>query len=385
MKILHTADVHLAPGAPERMEALRTVCRMVQDLTCSALVIAGDLFDSPEAALDLRAEARELLESVEGEVFLIPGNHDAEAFRSGEYYGSNVHICSGPGAVRWEVDGVPIIGVPYLPGRGGWEALRPLALRQESSPLVVLVHANFYNSALSACYFPEGEECSGAACLWDRDFEDFPPSYIALGHWHNPTIPVFVVNNVQVAYSGTPYPLARGETGKRRAFLVEVSPEGVFPQGMEIPGVPRRERAPFFVVPGEEEKTLEEMRLFLEKGPGGQVILDLEVEGWVENISEEACAGEILSMVGRYRDRWRGINTGTLRITGVAALPGIARRCLQFLRESEPPAITALEDCGDPCLRELAREVQEDREGIYRQALSLIMRHLGRVRQVADS
>ncbi|AFV12714.1 putative metallo-dependent phosphatase [Thermacetogenium phaeum DSM 12270] len=380
MKLLHTADVHLTPGAPERMEAFRTVCRMVQELACAALVVAGDLFDSPEAALDLRAEVRELLESVEGEVFVIPGNHDAEAFRSGEYYGRNVHVCCGPEAFRWEVDGVPVVGVPYLPGREGGEALRRLALRQESSPLVALVHANFYSSSLSACYFLKENGHSGAACLWDRDFEDFPPSYIALGHWHNPTLPAFAVNDVRAAYSGTPYPLARRETGERRVFLVEVSPEGVFPQGVKIPGVPRRERVPFFFVPGEEEKTLEEMRLFLERGGSDQVILDLEVDGWVANVSEEACAGEILSLVDRYRDRWRDVNTGTLRITGVSALPGIARRCLQFLRESEPPAVDALEDCGEPCLRELAREVREDREGIYRQALSFIMRYLGTVK-----
>lgn len=362
------------------MEALRTVCAMAGEFDCSALVISGDLFDTPEAALDLRAEVRELFEAVGCGVFLIPGNHDATAFRSGEYYGHNVQLCSGPEPARWEVDGVPIIGVPYLPGREGWEALHSLDLGEAGVPLVVLIHANFYNSKLSARYFLDEEDPSAAACLWDCDFEDFPPAYIALGHWHNPTLPPVTVNNVKIAYSGTPCPTAKGETGRRQVFLVEVSREGVYPRGVEIPGVPCRETEFFYFVPGWEQETLEEIRQTLEKGAEQEVILDLEIGGWVAEISEEACMAELRSIVSRYRDRWLAINLGTPQITGVSSLPGIARRCLQLLRESNPPDPLLLDDCQEPCLQGLARQVCEDREGLYRTALSLILRQLGRVK-----
>jgi predicted MPP superfamily phosphohydrolase len=63
LKVLHTADIHLSPAAPERMEALRSVCHLSQELGCAALLIAGDLFDTPKAAMDLRAEVRELFDS----------------------------------------------------------------------------------------------------------------------------------------------------------------------------------------------------------------------------------------------------------------------------------------------------------------------------------
>lgn len=373
--------MHLAPGAPERMEAFRSVCQMVVDLDCSALLICGDLFDSTDAAQDLRVEVRELFDSLGKNVFLIPGNHDLQAFQSGEYYGRNVHICKCP--VRWELEGVPLLGIPYLPGRQGIESLRTLVMQEmhgKQLPFIVLMHTDFYNSSLSACFFAEDGDGQSSACLWDRDLEDFPLSYMALGHWHNPTRPPIKINDTQVAYSGTPYPTAKGENGARSVFLIDVSPQGISLERVEIPGVPRRETVSFFFVPGEEIKILEEMGTFLESEADSQVILDLEVEGWVEGISEKDCAAEIELMVRKHRTRWRAVNIGTPQITGIDTLPGVVSRCLQFLRESEPPDFLALEECSDPSLQELAREVVEDREGLYRQALSLLLQQMGRGR-----
>jgi len=93
-------------------------------------------------------------------------------------------------------------------------------------------------------------------------------------------------------------------------------------KGVEIPGVPCRETASFFFVPGEEMRVLDEMGSFLEQRADTNVILDLDVAGWVESLSEDACAAEVELMVRKYRDHWRAVNTGTLQITGIAELPG---------------------------------------------------------------
>lgn len=376
LKVLHTADIHLSPGAPERMEALRKVCHLSWELGCAALLIAGDLFDTPQAAVALRAEVRELFESIGQEVYLIPGNHDVAAFKSGEYYGRNVHTCSDT-PVRWVVEGVPLLGIPYLPGRQGVELLRS-HVRGESSPCIVLMHTNFYNSSLSALYFSEEDDDSASACLWEGDLADLPQTYIALGHWHNPTLPPLKVNNVRVAYSGTPYPTSKGENGARHAFLIDVSSGGFDVQGIKIPGVPRRETASFFFVPGEEDKIMEQIESFLEQSADDGVILDLEVAGWVGGISEGACAAEIDRLVGKHRGGWRAINTGTVQVTGIGALPGVASGCLHQLGELEPPDFLALEDCSDPSLQELSRQVREDKEALYRSALSLLLQQIGR-------
>ncbi|MDR9755203.1 MAG: metallophosphoesterase [Thermoanaerobacterales bacterium] len=376
LKVLHTADVHLTPAAPERMKAFRTVCDLTVELGCSALLIAGDLFDTAEAAASLRAEVRELFDSYELEFFLIPGNHDRAAFCSGEYYGRNVHSC-GETAVKWELQGTPIIGIPYLPGRQGVDLLHS-SVKGEDLPSIVIMHTNFYDSSLSALYFSDDKDDSRSACLWEHDISDLPAAYIALGHWHNPTLPPIRVNQVQLAYSGTPYPIAKGENGARRAFLIDLSSEGIDVQAVEIPGVPRRETASFFFVPAEEKRVMEEIASFLEQQADHEVILDLEVAGWVGSISEDICTAEIEMLVKKYRRRWRDVNCGTVQVTGISALPGIAIRCLRLLDELEPPAPLELEDLRDPCLKELSQEVIKDREGLYRTALSLLLQQMGR-------
>ncbi len=376
LKVLHTADVHLTPSAPERMEAFRAVCDLTVELGCSALLIAGDLFDTPEAAASLRAEVRELFDSYEVEFFLIPGNHDAPAFRSGEYYGRNVHTCSET-AVKWELQGTPIIGIPYLPGRQGVDLLHS-SVQGEVSPAIVIIHTNFYDSSLSLLYFSDDMDDSRSAYLWEHDLSDLPAAYIALGHWHNPTLPPVRVNQVQLAYSGTPYPIAKGENGARRAFLIDLSSEGIDVQAVEIPGVPRRETASFFFVPGEERRIMDEIASFLEQQADPEVILDLEVAGWVGSISEEFCIAEIETLVKKYRERWRDVNCGTVQVTGISALPGIAARCLHLLAELEPPAPLELDDLIDPSLKELSQEVIKDKERLYRTALSLLLQQMGR-------
>lgn len=72
------------------------------------------------------------------------------------------------------------------------------------------------------------------------------------------------------------------------------------------------------------------------------------------------------------------MNCGTVQVTGISALPGIAIRCLRLLDELEPPAPLELEDLRDPCLKELSQEVIKDREGLYRTALSLLLQQMGR-------
>lgn len=384
MKLLHTADVHLTPAAPERFDAFERVCRVARDLGCAALLVAGDLFDSPSAAAEMRPQVRELFDSLETEVLLIPGNHDAAACGSGEYYGRMVRLAAGGSPMVWDVGNVPVVGLPYAPGRASCEYLRTLPIKQIDAPLVVLAHADFYNSALATLYFQE-KEGSGAGFFWDRDFEEFPLAYIALGHWHNPTLPPVKVNRVQVAYSGTPYPLAKGETGPRKVFLVTVSQTDVGVEALDIPGVPRRETASFFFVPGSEEQTLEEIRTYLCERADPLVMIDLEVNGWIGDAREEVYTKEINALAVRYRDGWKAVNPGTPRFLSAGALSGTAGRCLQLLRELDPPDFFEVDEFCGPPLKQLAREVLSDRESLYREAMTVLLRHLGRGGTVADS
>ncbi len=379
MRLLHTADTHLHPEKPERWAAFRAVCGLAQEQRCAALLVAGDLFDSFQAAGELRPQVRELLETLEMEVFLISGNHDSAAFGSGEYYGKNVHIAGGSQPVVWDFSGVSIVGLPYAAGRTGRQFLQSAAF-PEDRPLVVLAHANFFCSESSRFYFLRHQDALAEAHFWDRDFEDFPASYIALGHWHNPTLPVIEVNRAKIAYSGTPYPMAKGENGSRKVFLIEVSERCIDIEAVDVPGVPRRESASFCFVPGSEEQTLEEIKEYLFSCADPEVILDLEVAGWVSQVRENLLLREIESLVQKSREGWKAVNLAP-GFVSIGSLPGIVRKCLQLLREAEPPVDVAF--AGDPVLDQLVKEVVQERELLYREALSLLLRHLGKGQELA--
>lgn len=378
MRFLHTGDIHLTPEAPVRFEALKAVCGMADELECDALLIAGDLFDSVEAASEMRGEVRRLFDSLPYYVCLIPGNHDAGAFSCGQYYGSNV-LSAGDEPGIWEIRGVPVIALPFAPGRAAYESLCSLSLQKEARSLVVLAHASFYSFASARIYrHLEDDAGCGEAYFWDRDFADFPPAYVALGHWHNPTLPPLRVGQALVAYSGTPYPLTRGETGPRKALLVDVDGDGIRAEGIEIPGIPRRERAFFWFLPGYEEKVIQEIRRYLSEAADPGVILDVDTGGWLGDLREEAVVGELTALVAQWRHGWKEVNLGTPQFTAVASLSGFGRKCLELLREIEPPDACEIEDFVEPCLRLLAEEVLEEREELYRQALSFVLRYLGK-------
>jgi exonuclease SbcD len=385
LRLLHTADVHLNRAAPERLTALEAVCRLTQDHNCEALLISGDLFDSTDAALDYKAQVQELFYSLNKKVFIIPGNHDATAFSTGGFYGANVQVAIDADITLWPFDGITLIGIPYASVRAGYEKLQPII--NGKTPLVVLAHANFFNSTLSSLYFQNVQDIQKEACLWDRDFLDFPPSYIALGHWHNPTVPPLVSNLAKMAYSGSPYPIAKGENGPRKVFLVDVTDGEIIVEPVDIPGVPYRDAVSFFFVPGSEGLVLEEIKTYLEVKANPNIIIDIDVGGYLENIVERELLSEIQAIITQYRDGWKNIYLGTQRFLGIGRLPGLARKCLQLFNELEPPSLYDIDNFSrDPVLKELAQKVlSEEKEAIMREALEYMLRQVGRGGTVADS
>jgi len=384
LRFLHTGDVHLTPAAPERFDAFKTVCGLAKGLDCNALLVAGDLFDSVEAAKDLRPQVRELFNAQEIEVYIIPGNHDRTAYDSGEYYGSSVHSAQSGNPAVWQLGEIRILGIPYSFDRLSFESLCAQTLPERESPLIVLAHANFFSSKSGSFYAQDPESATGA-CLWECDFDEFPPGFVALGHWHNPTLPPVEVNRVRVAYSGSPFPLARGENGPRKALLIEISSGEIKVEAVDIPGVPRRETAAFYFVPGAEEEILAAIRSLLRDRADPNVMLDLELSGWISGISEELLLKKIEALSEEFRAGWKGVNLGTPSFLSTGRLSGIGARCLQILREFEiPPEINEAEVFRDALLRRFAEEALGDREALYREALALILRHLGRERLHAD-
>lgn len=87
IKIVHTADLHF--GLPfnryptvaerlkeERLKALKALVQHGNDEGAHGFVVAGDLFDRLTVSQNLVKEVKSALAAFNGDVFVIPGNHD---------------------------------------------------------------------------------------------------------------------------------------------------------------------------------------------------------------------------------------------------------------------------------------------------------------------
>ena len=182
-------------------------------------------------------------------------------------------------------------------------------------------------------------------------------------------------NLAKMAYSGSPYPIAKGENGPRKVFLIDVTNGEIIAEPVDIPGVPYRDTVSFFFVPGSEGLVLEEIKAYLEVKANPSVILDISVGGYLENIIERELLSEIGAIITKHRDGWKNIYLGTQRFLGMGRLPGLARKCLQLFNEIEPPSFYDIDNLArDPVLKELAQKVlSEEKEAIRREALEYML------------
>jgi DNA repair exonuclease SbcCD nuclease subunit len=117
IKIVHTADLHLGlefsryPSIAnqlkeERLKALENIVKRANNEKAHAMVIAGDLFDKLSIGQKLVKETKIILATFNGEVFVIPGNHDWYNASANEnkvwswfedFPGNNVHFLN-----RWQ-------------------------------------------------------------------------------------------------------------------------------------------------------------------------------------------------------------------------------------------------------------------------------------------
>ena len=87
IKIIHTADNHIGISynslsqaktklVKERLEALKRIVEKGNEELADYLVIAGDLFDVAKYDKNRTTDVIDILNSFQGKVFIVPGNHD---------------------------------------------------------------------------------------------------------------------------------------------------------------------------------------------------------------------------------------------------------------------------------------------------------------------
>ncbi|HEY3397444.1 MAG TPA: DNA repair exonuclease [Armatimonadota bacterium] len=229
--LIHTADVHLGlsgesfagRGSDHRRllrEAFERVVDCCLEQPTDLLLVAGDLFDSPQPG-------RRTVESVLGhflrlgrvdhpvEVVLLPGSHDrlreegiyAEWLAEG--LPENVHILADPRGAPVALAGGEVLV------HGGPGCLR-LAAEDGVSFNVGAIHAPLQLGNLMS---------SAEPVLTPRDIADTRMDYLALGHWHR--FGDYSTGGVTALYSGAPEITALDQAERGQAVRVELSQGGL--------------------------------------------------------------------------------------------------------------------------------------------------------------
>jgi DNA repair exonuclease SbcCD nuclease subunit len=227
----------------ERIEVIKRIAEKAKEHKAEFVVVAGDLFDSPNATKATVSAACSAIGSMVLPVFAIPGNHDhggpgslwhQEFFeRERAALAPNFRILLQPEPV--ELDQAVLFPCPLLRRHEAadptaWlRSLLDLDARFGDKPRIVLAHG----SVLDFGSMPDDEETGAEASnLLDLPrFSEEAFDYLALGDWHGAK---------QVAakawYSGTPEldRFVKGEDHNPGNVLVVEASRGQVPQVVSV-------------------------------------------------------------------------------------------------------------------------------------------------------
>ena len=113
MRILHTADLHLAVNKPDTVETLDSLLETADYEGVDILTMGGDIFESPEDASRLRTKVRERCSNLSFDIVAIPGNHDADVFEQSFDMGTKFKLLRNDPFGKVEYGDISIIGVPF--------------------------------------------------------------------------------------------------------------------------------------------------------------------------------------------------------------------------------------------------------------------------------
>lgn len=280
MRIVHTADVHLSPEHPERMEGLEEILDLCEQEKADLLLITGDLFDANIDLEDLKTDLRPLFSDNSFRTLVIPGNHDKSAFRQEDYFGEDLEVLQGKPYSQKIIEEVNVVALPYT-NKAFSEMIEPLSEAvEEDKENIMMIHCT-----LAGANGGFGEE-SEYLPVKPSELVQTGFDYVLAGHIHSSATRKTFGDTV-FAYSGSPVSISSSETGKREAWVLETG-KGLETRELDTEYYLRERKE---LLPGEEERVTEEIEDDLEDKDldKASVIVELEgfTEGEVEELSEE--------------------------------------------------------------------------------------------------
>ena len=186
IKILHAADFHLdsafAALSPEQAvlrrreqrESLRQLAEIGRD--CDLVLLAGDLFDSAHIYRDTLDALKAFFASVQGQIFIAPGNHDCLIPGSPyltEDWGENVHIFTSDTIEKVTLEGLncDVYGAGFSSAHMS-PLLRDFRVTNPERYNLMVLHGELSPHSEYNAILPEQVASSGL-------------DYLALGHVHS--------------------------------------------------------------------------------------------------------------------------------------------------------------------------------------------------------
>jgi len=217
----------------ERWETLQKILKICEDEEINVLAICGDLFDKNPDIKDLRKAVQELFSDNEFDTLIIPGNHDAEVCGD-MYFGDRGKLLSGSSRTK-NYPETRFVGLPCkeLRKEEVLDEIRRLRGTLSDDKTNILL---YHGELLDAFYAGEnyGEEEGRTMPVKLSYFRELPIGYVLAGHFHTNFSIWQMDNGGFFVYSGSPIPIKRKETGKRKVNIFEVG-KPPSPRTLDVP------------------------------------------------------------------------------------------------------------------------------------------------------
>ena len=304
------------------------------DIRASFLLLAGDIFESFEAAETLRGPFRSRVERLEENcrILIIPGNHDVR----GQGGRSLQALDLGPvmlldelpfSLLRFDEEGLEIVAIPDQPTYGNYP---DWGVPAKATPVrIVLAHGTVSGMAYIGPAGDEKEEVA-AGLLEPRLFQELQADYVALGHLHGRR--QAVEDGMTLSYPGSARVCRRGETGEHGVWRLGAGRNGV---ACEFLPLKTAGQYRLYEVPVGLSGTIDLALLHPEEWHRNDWV-ELRATGVVENENDLPAA--LSDLRRRYAGTVRHLEVDTKdceAMPGIASQP-LAQRFLEVWQASEP-------------------------------------------------
>ena len=236
LTLLHTADVHLGTRFPslgdaaqqrekDFLETFSKIVHVALEKKVDALLIAGDLFDSPHPTPTVFGRVKaEFEKCVEAHIpiVLIPGTHDnimaSDTIYRHPFFEQTLlfkdPILKEPKTLLIRQTPLYLYGMAYHPDISG-EYLKNLKRREDGTPGV---HVGLLHGSLASS--PDWKIYAKDFPFQLEDLVALDLDYCALGHYHNRAV-FHHQGKIVASYPGTPEGKRFRESGPRYVHLLE--------------------------------------------------------------------------------------------------------------------------------------------------------------------